>query len=160
MRILLLLSLLLTLFPIPPATAYQAAPGRRLVALPLDAGKVFFSWRYKDSDGPGAKYEIKRSDFRTGPFTMAGIFRQGEGTCFIDSATVPGNTYYYFATTPSGISRTLEIPIRPKGQDHFAVSIRKNSSVEQLVLGDPGPGRHQLRETSASGAEANQPRTR
>jgi hypothetical protein len=67
---------------------------------------------------------------------MAGIFREGEGTCFIDSATVPGNTYYCYATTPTGMSRTLEFKAVSKGPGCLSVPISSNHTPQRLALGE------------------------
>lgn len=136
MRVAALLAVCLTFLAVFPVDAYEPGPGRRVVALPLDAGRVFISWRYEQSDGLTCKYEVKRADSAVGPFTMAGLFREGDGTSFIDSATTVGNTYHYYVTTPSGISRTIPMPAVPSGRECFVVPIRENYAVRQIALGD------------------------
>jgi len=123
-------------FSSPVSAAFNALPGRRVVALKLDDGRVFISWRYKESDGPIAKYEVKRSDNKTGPFTMAGIFKQNDGTNFIDSTTTAGKTYYYFVTTPTGISRTLKVKPSETGAPCLVVPTRAGSPFQKLAVGD------------------------
>jgi|GEM_PF-6710798 hypothetical protein len=109
---------------------------RRVVAFTLDGGRVFISWRYKESDGDMAKYEVKRSDNKTGPYTMAGIFKQKDGTNFIDSTRNTGKTYYYFVTTPTGTSRIMEVKTSETGDTCLVIPTRAGSSFSKLAVGD------------------------
>ncbi|MBW7995725.1 MAG: hypothetical protein FVQ81_03950 [Candidatus Glassbacteria bacterium] len=140
MRVLVLFGLfilcLLTLSS-PVSGEFKTPPGsRRVAAFTLDGGRVFFSWRYKESDGEMAKYEVKRSDYKTGPYTMAGIFRQGDGTNFIDSTRITGKTYYYYVTTPTGTSWNMDIKTSKTGDTCLVIPIRDGSSFSKLAVGD------------------------
>lgn len=140
MRFLVLFCLfILYLFTLssPVSGEFKTPPGsRRVVAFALDGGRVFVSWRYKESDGDMAKYEVKRSDNKTGPYTMAGIFRQKDGTNFIDSTRTTGKAYYYFVTTPTGTSWIMEIKTLETGDTCLVVPIRTGSSFSKLAVGD------------------------
>jgi len=136
MRLIAVLLTSLSLISAHEASVSTVPPGRRVVALPLDAGRIFVSWRYRDSDGLQASYEVKRSDCMTGPFTMAGIFRQGEGTCFVDSATTAGKTYYCYVTSPTGISRTLEITSSATARPCISIPLPGDCTIQQIALGD------------------------
>ena len=87
----------LSFSPTASGEVKTSSGSRRAVAFALDGGRVFLSWRYKDSDGATAKYEVKRSDFRTGPYTMGGTFQKGDGTNFVDSTRTIGKTSYYLS---------------------------------------------------------------
>jgi Rhamnogalacturonan lyase family 11, C-terminal domain len=116
---------------------FKTSPGsRRAVAFAMDGGRVFVSWRYKESDGDMAKYEVKRSDNKTGPYTMGGIFRQKDGTNFIDSTRTTGEDYFYFVTTPSGTSWIMEIKTLETGDTCLVIPVRAGSSFPKLAVGD------------------------
>jgi hypothetical protein len=136
MRVAAFFVLLVFLVSAPLVNSYNPPPGRRFVALPLDEGRVFFSWRYRETDGLQCHYEVKRAEERTGPYTMAGIFREGEGTCFIDSTAVSGKTYYCYTTTPSGMSRVLEVMAMKKGPGCISFPLDDGYIPYLLALGD------------------------
>lgn len=136
MIILALVVFLHSMISLPPPDAVDEKPGRRVVALNLDAGRMFIGWRYRESDGQRATYEVKRADKKTGPYTMAGIFREADGTNFIDSTTVTGNTYYCYVTTPTGISRTLEIKPSKSGAPCLDIPVLPGPPIRKIALGD------------------------
>ncbi len=140
MRVLVLFCLLifcLLMLSSPASGEFKIPPGsRRVAAFTLDGGRVFISWRYKESDGAMAKYEVKRSDYKTGPYTMAGIFRKGEGTNFIDSTRTTGKTYYYFVTTPTGTSWIMDVKTSETGEPCLVIPIRDGSPCSRLTVGD------------------------
>lgn len=140
MRVLVLFGLctfgLLTLSSTVSGEFKTSRGSRRVAAFTLDGGRVFISWRYKESDGEMAKYEVKRSDYKTGPYTMAGIFRKGEGNNFIDSTRTTGETYYYFVTTPTGTSWIMDIKTSETGDTCLVIPIQDGSSCSKLVVGD------------------------
>jgi len=128
---------------LPPA--FGEVAGRRFVALPLEGGKVFISWRYKQSDGPEARYQIKRAEAPGGPYTSVAFLDNNSGTNFIDSTTSAGKTYYYYVTTPTGISETVQITASRTGSDCIVIPTRTDSSFQKLTVGDlDGDGRYEF----------------
>jgi hypothetical protein len=120
--------------PLPAASGEIA--GRRLVALPIEGGRIFLSWRCKLSDGMGASYQVKRSEAPGGPYTSSAFIDSSSGTNVIDSTTVAGKTYYYYVTTPSGISETVRVTASITGADCLVIPTRTDSSFQQLTVGD------------------------
>ena len=127
----------LTMLSSPVYGEFKTPPGsRRVVAFTLDGGRVFISWRYKESDHMEAKYEVKRSANKTGPYTMACLFRKEDGTNFIDSTRTTGKTCYYFVITPTGTSRIMEVKTSETGDTCLVIPTRCESPFRKLAAGD------------------------
>ncbi|MBM4019279.1 MAG: hypothetical protein FJ288_13315 [Planctomycetes bacterium] len=96
--------------------------GRALVAVPQKDFTVFLTWRCLDQDGPGAAFEVYRSQKPDGGFARVGT--AADTTTFADSPG-KGTFYYHVAATAGGLkgarSNTFRVTAEGKGRDWIEI---------------------------------------
>jgi rhamnogalacturonan endolyase len=85
-----------------PARAYENLQTRALVALPLDDGQVFLSWRFLSRDGANCTFNVYRSQQSGSGYVKVNATPLAQATNFVDTQTEVGETYYYIVRPLKG----------------------------------------------------------